>query len=150
MPAIHGALNKFHAGFQLGRLPTVIIVAQIRVTAYLTQSGKLCENLQLLLIEVSLVRGCKLCLHLNYLCIIEPLLFLTHPDSSGLLQLIRQILKYIALQTAEDEWIHHLLQAVGSILLTVFYDRCLEFLLEGFISIQESRHQIVKYAPQLT
>ena len=84
------------------------------------------------------------------LCIIELLLLIIELDNPVLLEFFRQVFKDILFQTAQDKRPDHLLKPCLCLLILIFYNRSLKFILERIISIQKARHKIVKYAPQLT
>ena len=82
--------------------------------------------------------------------IIELLLLLVELYYPVLLKLLRKILKNILFKAAQYERPDHLLKSGHSLLILIFYNRCLKFVLKYIITIQKSRHKVIKYAPQLT
>ena len=81
--------------------------------------------------------------------VVYALLFFAELYYAVFFKLVRKILEHVLFEPAQYERRHHLLKPSHSLFISVFYYRRLKLLLERIITVQEPRHEKVKYAPKL-
>ncbi len=150
MPAVHRALHQLHTGVQLCRFPLIIVETQPRVAADLPEPRQFGEHFDLVFVKLALPLLCQHLPHMHYLRIVHCLLCLVKPHIAHFLELFGKVFEDIRLQAAHDEGSHHSLESRHGFAVVMLRDRHLDLLSEYLITVQKSRHQIIKDTPQLT
>ena len=149
MPAIHGVVQKLHAGVEFCRASRVLIVEQARVAANLAQLRELGENLELVLLKL-LWRVLVLQLQRQPVLVglVQLVLFASHARIYDTFVFLWQICQHVGLESAQDKRGDHALQPMCRVALAGLHGSG-EALGERIHAAQDARHKEVEDAPQL-
>ena len=151
MLTAHDASHKLHAHLFLDGIPPVIFIQERGVAADLPDPGELGEDLDPAVTKLFLGFSAEVFANFDHLGVVELLLLAFFAESRvvDLFELVRKIFENFRFGPSQDKGTDHSAESLHPFFILIFDDSSLKFLAEGAVVVQKSRHDEVKYTPEL-